>query len=97
MTTRLPPVCVGCVHYREIDMPLVEDYAAVARSKTGRCDAYPGTQALAIPFAIWHNTVVHRQPYDGDHGIQFKAVDKNAEQYADLIASLDEEPDGRPE
>ena len=35
----------------------------------GRCLAFPH----GIPAAILLNEVDHRKPYDGDHGIRFKA------------------------
>lgn len=32
------------------------------------CEAFP----RGIPTEIWHNENDHREPFDGDHGIQFK-------------------------
>ena len=36
----------------------------------GTCDAFPD----GIPMSILTNTFDHRQPHDGDHGIQFEPV-----------------------
>lgn len=43
-------------------------------SKAGRCNAFPGK----IPDQIWSGKLEHRQPFPGDHGIQFE-VDVAAE------------------
>jgi hypothetical protein len=49
-------VCIGCRHWRLHD---------------GRtCDAFP--ERDSIPLEIWLGDNDHRQPFPGDHGIQFE-------------------------
>ncbi len=37
------------------------------RAEAGRCDAFPDQ----IPERIWSGKALHREPFPGDHGIQF--------------------------
>jgi hypothetical protein len=56
----LLPQCLSCSHFRS---PLASD----APPQT--CDAFP----KHIPDPIWGDVVDHREPYPGDHGIQWEA------------------------
>lgn len=56
-------VCSRCKHWRSED------------GEHGRtCAAFP--QADSIPLPIWRGENDHQQPYPGDHGIQFEAIDQ---------------------
>ena len=55
------PLCMQCKH-------LDENPEATKNT----CDAYPE----GIPDEIFLSKVIHREPYDGDHGIQFEKVDE---------------------
>lgn len=67
----MPPICVDCVR-RHPAQPL----------KWGMfCDAFPD----GIPDDIKENRADHRQPYPGDHGLQFAAKSDAAEHDAARI------------
>jgi hypothetical protein len=54
----LSPICLGCQHWHMDD---------------GRtCDAFP--ERDSSPLEIWLGDNDHRQPYPGDHGIQFERI-----------------------
>jgi len=67
------PMCVGCVHYRR----------AIGSGGTGPlgCAAFP--KPPGIPEAILRGRHDHRQPYEGDHSIQYEP--KSVEE-ADWVA-----------
>ena len=83
MTLYAAPICLGCTHFRGYQMPSLSARAAVLLppNPTGTCDAFPDH----IPLAIWQGSADHREPYDGDHGIQFAAKTAQDAAYADLI------------
>lgn len=70
MTSRPPPQCLACVHWVS---PLDRDDPDAAEAEpTQVCAAFPLADG-GIPDDIWWNRADHRQPYEGDHGIQFEA------------------------
>lgn len=75
MTMYLPPICLGCTHYRERGLDPNSDF------NTGSCDAFPATPN-GIPVAIYKGQADHRKPYPGDQGIVFAPKDPAAAQYA---------------
>lgn len=66
MTSLLAPICLGCARYRE------------QNGAVFTCDAYPE----AIPQEIIESQIDHRQPYAGDHDLQFVALTPADEAYA---------------
>lgn len=65
------PVCYVCRHFHGLQ----------PGTRTQTCDAFPA----GIPAAIWANTRDHRQPVQGDHGIQFaEKPGSGGNGYADL-------------
>lgn len=72
MSSRPPPQCLTCAHFRS---PVLNEDVPEPTwpDGTGSCDAYP-THADAIPAEIWWNHFDHRKPYDGDNGVQFEAL-----------------------
>lgn len=60
MTTRLPPQCLTCVHW----------VPGTPETSVPTCGAYAG----GIPDEIWWNQTDHRQPAEGDHGIQWESI-----------------------
>lgn len=73
MTITMMPICIVCKH-------LKPDYDVHG----GTCAAYPE----GIPDAIWNSSVDHRQPHEGDHGIEFAPKDENATRYADALMTV---------
>lgn len=67
----LSPVCAMCKHLR------------IAKGRT--CDAFPAKDS--IPDPIWLGEDNHRTPYNGDHGIQFEAIDRSS-----IKAASDDDP-----
>jgi hypothetical protein len=55
-----PPICYNCEH----KLPPTPETPFV-------CAAFP----KAIPLAIIENRADHREPFEGDNGIRFKAID----------------------
>jgi hypothetical protein len=61
-----PPICVGCQRLHK-----------AVYGKWGLfCDAFPDGEG--IPDSIKSSQVDHRQPVDGDHGLQFLAKSDDA-------------------
>lgn len=57
--------CGACVH---LDQPSSDAFWSTSKPKP-TCNAFP----TGIPEAVLGNELDHRQPIDGDHGIQFEA------------------------
>lgn len=72
MTSRPPAQCLSCVHWTS-PLDRADDDARKAEP-TQVCAAYPLADG-GIPADIWWNRTDHRQPHDGDHGIQWEAQD----------------------
>lgn len=75
MTTRSRMQCMVCVHYRS---PLDSDDDDAPEQV---CDAFPGR----IPDEIWGMEYDHRQPYPGDHGIQWQSQGERPYPAEDLV------------
>ena len=69
MTTLLPPICLGCSHFRKQD------------GNKFTCDAFPG----GIPDQIINSEAEHRQPYKGDNDIQYLPKTPDDAAYADML------------
>jgi hypothetical protein len=67
MTTLVMPICLYCVHFDQ-------GYKGYGF----KCAAFPD----AIPMAIIESQADHREPIDGDHGIQFAPDCERGAQYA---------------
>jgi hypothetical protein len=57
--TQVIPVCVGCKHFHR------------ENKDAETCDAFPD----GIPAPILRAENDHREPYPGDHGIQFEPIE----------------------
>jgi len=55
------PVCSRCKHYQP-------EYGELGRT----CMAF--SKADSIPLVIWTGKNNHREPFPGDHGIQFESA-----------------------
>lgn len=56
MTTYKRPLCATCEHFH------------TENKESNTCDAFPD----GIPWEIIKGKVDHREPYEGDNGIQYK-------------------------
>ena len=66
MTSRPEIQCVSCAHWLP---PLDRD----DRQDVQLCGAFP--DGAGIPEEIWWGRFDHRNPYPGDHGIQWEALE----------------------
>ena len=72
MTSIAMPICLGCRHYDR-----------TAPGPGIRCAAFPD----GVPEEIFLSGADHREPFDGDRGIQFEPIDDEAVAYAELLFS----------
>jgi hypothetical protein len=72
MTSRPTPQCITCAHWVS-PLDRTDDNAAEAEP-TQECKAFPLADG-GIPDDIWWNRFDHRQPHEGDHGIQWEQLD----------------------
>lgn len=77
------PICLLCMHFRDGIGPI--DPEDGERSGPLGCAAFP--ELPGIPDAILESSHDHRQPYDGDHGIQFEPQDEAATTYTERLFS----------
>lgn len=70
MTTIIAPICVNCTQWIESK----DEYGF-------KCKAFPD----GIPDEIIESKFDHREPHDGDNGIQFTPKDEEASKYADWL------------
>jgi hypothetical protein len=83
----LPPECYDCRHFRppppDPDREVLPEDAEVVPFAT--CTAFPEGIPVAIFFGVQEDPnlsttlrTLHREPYPGDHGIQFAPADRAA-------------------
>jgi hypothetical protein len=60
--------------------------------RTSSCEAFPG----GIPDAVWTNTLDHRQPVPGDHGLRWESDGQPFPGWA-LPETADSAPDDEDE
>lgn len=83
MTVNAPPICVDCKRLRP----------AKFKQWGLFCDAFP--DGAGVPEAIKTSRADHRQPYPGDHGLQFEAKSEAAARDAARIIKA-ANPHGMP-
>ena len=77
MGQTIPPsdkTCLSCKHY--LGTYILQDDSDIEGDHLNYCDAYPKDTEEGIPYDILIGKATHRESYEGDHGIQFEAIDK---------------------
>ena len=75
MTSRVPPMCYFCAHFRGLEP-----------WNRWSCDAYPEQ----VPAEITDEYADHRLPFLGDNGIRFEAASADGAEYvADLYGPVE--------
>jgi hypothetical protein len=84
VTTYAMPICGNCQH-------LARQPGSRKAVVPWRCTAFPD----GIPEAILHSEVDHRQPFEGDHGIQFEPMNAHGDAYAAMLFDGDDLEEGQ--
>ncbi len=88
MTLYAGPICLDCTRFRRTQPPTTKTMSSEAPPPTSHCAAFPD----GIPLTIWLSVVDHREPYEGDHTLQFAPRNQDAAAYAQFVFGREEPP-----
>ena len=67
-----PTICLDCNHY--LGTYILNDEPDIVGDHLNYCKAYPKDTEDGIPHEILMGDHDHKEPYKGDHGIQFEPI-----------------------